>query len=137
MLVIRLSRTGRKKQPTYRVVVAEHSAPVKGRFIEVLGHYNPRTKELVVDEERAKLRLSHGAKPSETAEALLEKAGVLERDKKTMMRRPERQKRKEQPEVAATPAPATADKAPAADPAGSDATDSSGSDSKDPEPDKK
>ena len=96
MLVIRLSRTGRKKQPYYRLVVAEKSAPIKGRFLEVIGHYNPRTKELEVDAEKAKARLANGAQPSETAEALLEKAGVLKREKITKQnRRPERKPRKE------------------------------------------
>ena len=96
MLVIRLSRTGRTKRPHYRVVVAEKSAAVKGRYLEVLGHFDPRTKELKIDEERTKLRLSKGAQPSETAEMLLEKAGVLKRDKlKDAHRRPTRKKRKD------------------------------------------
>lgn len=95
MLVIRLSRTGRKKQPYYRVVVAEKSAPIKGRLIEVLGHFNPRTKELEIDVERAKERVKNGAQPSETAEALLEKAGVLKRGAITEQnRRPERKSKK-------------------------------------------
>lgn len=96
MLVIRLSRTGRTKRPHYRVVVAEKSAAVKGRYLEVLGHFDPRTKELKIDEERAKARLANGALPSETAEMLLEKAGVLKRDKvKDEHRRPTRKKKKE------------------------------------------
>ncbi|MEX1112906.1 MAG: 30S ribosomal protein S16 [Patescibacteria group bacterium] len=96
MLVIRLSRTGRTKRPHYRVVVAEKSAAVKGRYLEVLGHYDPLTKELKVDADRTKQRLASGAQPSETAEMLLEKAGVLKREKITEKnRRPERKKRKE------------------------------------------
>ncbi len=96
MLVIRLSRTGRTKRPHYRVVVAEKSAAVKGRYLEVLGHFDPRTKELKIDADRAKARLAKGAQPSETAEMLLEKAGILKRDKITEKnRRPERKKRKE------------------------------------------
>lgn len=95
MLVIRLSRTGRKKQPYYRVVVAEKSAPIKGRLIEVLGHFNPRTKELEIDVERAKARVKDGAQPSETAEFLLEKAGVLKREAITEKnRRPEQKSKK-------------------------------------------
>lgn len=111
MLVIRLSRTGRKKQPYYRLVVAEKSAPIKGRFLEVIGHYNPRTKELEVDAEKAKARLANGAQPSETAEALLEKAGVLKREKITEKnRRPERKPRKEaEPEEAPKAEGAAAD----------------------------
>ncbi len=105
MLVIRLSRTGRKKQPNYRVVVAEKSAPIKGRFIEILGHYNPRTKALEINVERAKAVVANGAQPSETAEALLEKAGVLQRQPITdTNRRPTREKRTQADAEAAAPA---------------------------------
>lgn len=130
MLVIRLSRTGRKKQPTYRVVVAEHSAPVKGRFIEVLGHYNPRTKDLVIDNDRATLRLNNGAQPSNTAEALLEKAGVLKRDK--IIRRPERAKRKTVEEAPAAAASAPAEKSDDTPAAETAPTDSESSDNAEP-----
>lgn len=121
MLVIRLSRTGRKKQPYYRVVVAEKSAPIQGRFIEVLGHFNPRTKDLEIDVDRAKARVKDGAQPSETAEALLEKAGVLKREAITEKnRRPERKSKKAmKAEAEGGDAPAAApsegDAAPAAD----------------------
>ncbi len=109
MLVIRLARTGRKKRPNYRVVVAEKSAPIKGRFLEVLGHYDPRTKELVIDEDKAKQRLAAGAQPSETAEALLEKAGILKRAKVSdKHRRPTRQKKNPVEETAAPAAAAPA-----------------------------
>lgn len=107
MLVIRLSRTGRTKQPYYRVVVADRRSAVDSGAIEVLGHYNPRTKEVVIDVDRAKARLAQGAQPSETAAMLLEKTGALKREKITdKNRRPTRAPRKEQPEEAATPAPA-------------------------------
>ncbi len=114
MLVIRLSRTGRKKQPYYRVVVAEKSAPIKGRLVEVLGHFNPRTKDLKIDVDRAKARVAAGAQPSETAEALLEKAGVLKRSAITEKnRRPGRKKRKEIKAEAAGDGAAPAAAAPA------------------------
>ena len=121
MLVIRLSRTGRTKRPHYRVVVAEKSAAVKGRYLEVLGHYDPLTKELKVDAERTKARLASGAQPSETAEMLLEKAGVVKREKITEKnRRPERKKRKEaKAEAEGGAAPAKDE--PAAKPAEGDA----------------
>ena len=110
MLVIRLTRTGRKKRPHYRVVVAEKSAAVKGKFLEVLGHYDPRTKELVIDNDRAKARLEAGAQPSETAEALLEKAGILKRDPITeQTRRPTRKPRKEEEAADKPAAPAAAE----------------------------
>lgn len=113
MLVIRLSRTGRKKQPYYRLVVAEKSAPIKGKFVEVIGHFNPRTKELEVNEERAKARLESGAQPSETAEMLLEKAGILKREAITEKnRRPERKPKKDEAAEEKAEAPAAEGDAP-------------------------
>jgi len=75
---IRLRRTGAKKQPSYRVVVADSRAPRDGRFLETLGHYNPRREppEIVVDAERTLLWLTRGAQPTETARSLLQQAGV-------------------------------------------------------------
>ena len=78
-LKIRLRRMGRKKAPTYRIVVAESSSPRDGRFVANLGHYNPRTEPatLVVDRERSLQWLAKGAVATETVEALLRKAGVF------------------------------------------------------------
>jgi small subunit ribosomal protein S16 len=72
---------GAKKQPTYRFVVADARAPRDGRFIEILGHYNPRTepKTIVVDEGRAREWLTKGAQPSETVRRLLAEKGIVER----------------------------------------------------------
>lgn len=76
---IRLRRTGKKKQPAYRIVVADSRSPRDGRFIEVIGHYNPRTSPmtLVINEEKAKLWLSKGASPSDTVTRLFTMKGVL------------------------------------------------------------
>jgi len=76
---IRLRRVGRKKQPAYRIIVADRDAPRDGRFIETLGHYNPRTEPatIEVNAERARHWLSVGATPSETVRSLLRKAGVF------------------------------------------------------------
>jgi len=65
---IRLRKTGRKRQPSYRIVVADSESPRDGRFIELLGHYFPRAKdkEFDVDVEKARAWLSKGATPSET-----------------------------------------------------------------------
>jgi len=81
MLRIRLRRTGKKKQPSYRVVVADARAPRDGRFVEIIGFYNPRTDPPTfrIDEERALYWLSQGAKPSEPVARLLEKQGTLDR----------------------------------------------------------
>ena len=77
---IRLRRIGAKKQPAYRIVVADARAPRDGRFIEVIGHYNPLTDpiELVVDKEKAAIWLARGAQPSETVRRLLRRAGVIQ-----------------------------------------------------------
>lgn len=81
MVKIRLRRIGAKKQPTYRFVVADARAPRDGRFIEILGHYNPRTepKTVVVDEAKAKEWLTKGAQPSETVRRLFAEKGIMER----------------------------------------------------------
>ncbi len=81
MLRIRLRRVGRKKQPSYRIVVAESTAPRDGKFVEVVGFYNPRTQPetITVKEERVLYWLSVGAQPSESAARLLKKIGTLDR----------------------------------------------------------
>lgn len=81
MLRIRLRRVGAKKQPSYRVVVADQRAPRDGRFVEIIGHYNPRTEPTTfrIDEERALYWLDQGAQPSEPVELLLRKGGTLDR----------------------------------------------------------
>ena len=66
MLKIRLSRVGKKKQPTYRVVIADSRAPRDGKYVEIIGSYNPRTEPdtFVIDEEKAKGWLAKGAQPT-------------------------------------------------------------------------
>lgn len=76
MLVIRLARTGRKKSASYRVVAAEKSRAATGKFVEVLGHYNPHTKELVLNKERLQTRVSQGAQPSNTVLRLMVREGM-------------------------------------------------------------
>jgi small subunit ribosomal protein S16 len=75
---IRLSRRGKKKQPTYRVVVADARSPRDGKFIEIIGNYNPvqQPKLLNIDTERARYWLSVGAQPSDTVVYLLKQVGV-------------------------------------------------------------
>lgn len=81
MVKIRLRRMGAKKQPTYRFIVADSKSPRDGRFIEILGHYNPRTepKTLEVDADKAKEWLSKGAQPTETVKRLFAEKGIVER----------------------------------------------------------
>ena len=76
MLSIRLRRTGAAKRPYYRVVVADSRATRDGRFVEVLGHYDPRPDPAVVkiDTERANYWLGKGANPSDTVKSLLKRS---------------------------------------------------------------
>ncbi len=76
---IRLRRVGRKKQPEYRIVVTDRDAARDGRFVETIGHYNPRATPTVVtvDAEKARAWLAKGATPSETVRSLLKRAGVF------------------------------------------------------------
>ncbi len=80
---IRLTRVGAKKQPSYRVVVADGRSARDSRAIETLGHYNPRTEpvEIVVDADKAKAWLDKGAQPSDTVVRLFKQAGILPSDK--------------------------------------------------------
>ena len=79
MVKIRLRRMGAKKNPFYRVVVADSRYPRDGRFIEELGTYNPMTSEdaVKIDVERAQAWIKNGAQPTDTVRGLLKKAGVL------------------------------------------------------------
>ena len=77
---IRLRKIGRKKLPLYRIVVADKESPRDGRFIEILGTYDPKqegAKKVVLDAEKAKSWLAKGATPTDTVEALLKSAGVI------------------------------------------------------------
>ena len=91
---IRLRRTGAKKQPSFRVVVADSASPRDGRFIDILGHYNPRRSpaELVLDEDKIKRWLGNGAQPSDTVARLLAGKGLYDAAK--VPQRKPREKRK-------------------------------------------
>ncbi|NOZ26988.1 MAG: 30S ribosomal protein S16 [Chloroflexi bacterium] len=80
MVRIRLRRQGAKKKPTYRIVVADSEAPRDGRFIEVIGFYNPRTEPETfhINVERAAYWLSVGAQPSKPVARLLAKTNALD-----------------------------------------------------------
>ena len=81
MVRIRLRRVGLKKQPSYRIVVANQESPRNGRYIEIIGFYNPRTEPIQMDlkEDRALYWLSVGAQPSEPVARILEKLGTNDR----------------------------------------------------------
>ncbi len=78
MVRIRLRRVGKRKQPHYRVVVADQRSPRDGRFIEVIGQYNPLSNpsEITLDTEKALDWLRKGARPSESVTALLKRTGI-------------------------------------------------------------
>lgn len=95
MLVLRLSRFGKTKQPIYRIVVANKKAPVKGHYIEVVGNYNPRTKKIEIKNERIKHWLSLGVQPSDTVHNLLYNLKLVkEKIKKTV--KPKKKEKKEE-----------------------------------------
>jgi len=75
---IRLMRFGRKKRPFYRVVAADSRAPRDGKFLDILGYYDPLKEpfEFKVDEEKVKKWLERGAEPTETVRALLKRIGI-------------------------------------------------------------
>lgn len=79
MVKIRLSRVGKRHEPIYRVVVADSRSPRDGRFIEIIGHYNPLTNPASFDinEEKALKWLSCGAQPTATVRGLLNKLGII------------------------------------------------------------
>lgn len=77
MLVIRLSRVGKRNQPAFRLVLTEKQNPVKGKFQEILGSYNPRLKTKSLKGERIKYWLSKGAQLSATVHNLLVNEGIL------------------------------------------------------------
>jgi small subunit ribosomal protein S16 len=81
MVRIRFRRVGLKGQPSYRIVAADKESPRDGRFLEILGFYNPRTDPttLTVKEERVFHWMKNGAKPTESVEQVFKTAGVLDR----------------------------------------------------------
>lgn len=124
MVKIRLRRTGAKKKPAYRLVVADSRTSRDGRFIEIVGHYNPRTEPVTLNihEDRILHWLSMGAQPTDTVRTLLKNLGTLERfarlkagedlEKLLAEAREARQKNNEQP--AALEATANSEESPAA-----------------------
>ena len=82
---LRLMRMGKKKQPTYRLVAADARSPRDGRFIEIVGTYQPRLEPsgVIIDNAKALKWLRNGAKPSETVERLLKISGAWDEFKGT------------------------------------------------------
>jgi small subunit ribosomal protein S16 len=78
MLKLRLKRAGRKRSPSYRLVIMESLTRRDGRPVEELGYYNPITKQYKFDIDRIKKRLSEGVQPTETVSFLLKKADIIQ-----------------------------------------------------------
>jgi len=76
---IRLTRKGAKKRPFYRIVVAHSEAPRDGKFLEIIGTYNPLTDpaEIQIDQEKLRVWLDRGAQPSDTVRSLIKQKGLL------------------------------------------------------------
>ncbi len=120
MVRIRLRRVGKRKQPIYRVVVADSRSPRDGRFIEVIGQYKPlqNPSEIVFEQDKALEWLRKGAKPSASVTALLKRTGIwteFVKDKGPAPKKPK--KAKKVVAVAAAPAPAPEPEPEAAAPA--------------------
>lgn len=77
MLKLRLKRTGRKRSPSYRLVIMENTFRRDGRPIEEVGYYNPITKQSQFDSEKIKKWLNYGVQPTETVFHLLKKADII------------------------------------------------------------
>lgn len=84
MVKIRLRRIGKTKQPSYRVVVADSRSPRDGKFIEIIGHYNPirQPKVLEINADRARYWLMNGAQPSDTVVYLFKQKNILDSEGK-------------------------------------------------------
>ena len=77
---IRLTRIGKKKAPSYRVIVADSRSPRDGRFIEEIGYFDPLTnpETVKIDADKAKTWIKNGAQPTDTVRALLKKSGIVD-----------------------------------------------------------
>ncbi len=96
MVKIRLTRLGDHKSPFYRIIVADSRSPRDGKFIEVLGTYDPHLDDgLKVDVEKAKKWLANGAQPTDTVRALLVNAGAMTTKKSTQKTKVEKKKKSE------------------------------------------
>ena len=110
MVKIRLHRVGTKKKPAYRVVVADSRAPRDGAFIEIIGHFDPRTEPPTINfkQEKTLEWLNRGAKPSPTVASLLIKSGISHKMATTSLRKPTYDRKPKKKEAEEKPAEKTA-----------------------------
>lgn len=105
MLRLRLRRVGKKNSPTFRLIVTpQRSGPKTGRFLEILGFYNPRKHEKVLEKERILYWIGKGAQPSKTVQNMLISEGVIEGRKVSVVHRKKGKKGEEK-----VPAPTAGD----------------------------
>ena len=126
MLRIRFSRVGKKNAPSFRLVLTPKQSPPKGKFLEILGFYNPRTKEKGVQKERVLHWIKEGAQPSDTAHNFLIREGVIEGKKLSVHSTAKRKKSEE--------ASAAKEETPAAEEAPNPETDQPSDEAKDESP---
>ena len=108
MLVIRLARTGRNKYPTYRIVAADSKRAATGKFVMILGHYNPHTKELVIKREETAKYISSGAQPSNAVIKLMKQEKIDLPEWVVLKTRNRKAKKEVAPEVPVVVAPEVA-----------------------------
>ncbi len=124
MLRIRFSRTGKVGQPSFRIVIAEHRAPVKGRYMEILGNYQPalKAKQVAIKKDRISYWISKGAIPTDAVASLLKKQCLEGMDKYLEPRDKQKKKKGETPPESKPAEKAAAEKPvaekPAAPPSG-------------------
>ena len=113
MLKIRLTRVGKKNSPAYRVVIADKKRAVKGKFIEIIGNYNPilKPKQIVINKDRALFWMNLGAQPSDTVNNLMCDLEILPKNKKIkktfgkkLSKKAIKEEAEKKPEVVAAPA---------------------------------
>ncbi len=110
MLTIKLSRFGKKKQPTYRILVMEKSKDPWGDYLEMLGHYDPRTKKAELNADRIKYWISKGAETTDSVHNLFITNKIIEGKKRSVTRISDSRKEKmakEHPKKAAAETPAS------------------------------
>lgn len=110
MLRIRLSRVGKKNKAQFRVTVAEARRTPTGRFIEILGHYDPHTKEKAFNRERIEHWISKGAKPSATMNNFLVDAGIIKGEKVTSWKPKKKEEEKKEDKNNSVPSEQKAEK---------------------------
>jgi small subunit ribosomal protein S16 len=107
MVVIRLSRVGKKNHATFRVIVSDRQKDTHGTYLELLGHYDPHRQpaQLELNAERVKYWISVGAKPSDTVFNLLVEKGLIEGPKRVIVKAKPVESKAEPVATAAAPAP--------------------------------